>query len=380
MSRYLFLISSITTLWLSACSLTPPSPTESASLEVQITSLSSESESVLLPLEVEKDTFTAYDFIEQACAAVWSNNGEVLPCPGNTEDVISGSVLFQNSVTISGNIVVPIPALITLPAQEGSGYYAIFGTYPFFSVENGDIFKATLTCLNEKPNCNVQFALEYLDEQGNYGRLEQAKWSVSYDPQGAYLYAQADLSILAGENVQFILAARDNGDPQDDWAVWINPVIWRDPDHAIVHPTFYAQEHLTNLDQEENIPGVISGMVDMQTAPPYLYESGLPVVIVFFNETDQTYWWVHSNPSDQSFQMTVTPGVYTIIAYGVGVGAEPYVSAAYSGNDPSCGNDPAAISVGSNQKIEGILINDWNWTCSGSAAHPFLPAGVPIPQ
>ncbi|NMB62045.1 MAG: hypothetical protein GYA18_06870 [Chloroflexi bacterium] len=335
---------------------------------------------VLLPLLTEDPELIAYNFQEHVCDATWSNNGETLPCPGNAGDISSGAIFQQEEVIISGNILVQNPALVTIPAQNDSRFFAIFGKYPAFTVQQGDVFKATLACLNEKEKCDVQFALEYIDEAGNYGTLTQAIWNETYDSAGHYTYAQVDLSFLAGKTVQFVLALRDNNDSSDDWAVWIQPIIWRDPDFSSSLLTPYAQEHLSIIDEAENIPGVISGKVDMSDAPPYLAESGLPVAVVMFNNTDLTYWWVHTNTSDQSFQMTVTPGEYQIIAYGIGVGDETYVSAAYTGQVPSCGNEPANISIRSNQHVDGIIINDWNWLCGRNAKHPGIPANVPIPE
>ena len=46
-----------------------------------------------------------------------------------------------------------------------------------------------------------------------------------YDANGGYVYADVSLDELAGRTLQFLLVVRDNGDPVDDFALWIQPQI-----------------------------------------------------------------------------------------------------------------------------------------------------------
>jgi hypothetical protein len=100
---------------------------------------------------------------------------------------------------------------------------------------------------------------------------------------------------------------------------------------------------------------------------------------MFFNQDDYTWWWVHTTATHPNFQMTVTPGDYLIVAYAAGVGEVPYVTAGYTGMNPSCNQPLALVNMPSNGFVENIVIADWNWNCAGTAYRPPKPAEVPIP-
>jgi len=89
----------------------------------------------------------------------------------------------------------------------------------------GDRFKSVLACLDEALKCDLTFPLEYFDAYGNLHAVSDAKWVITYDPAGDYTYADVNLDFLAGQQVQFLLAVRDNGDPSEDFGVWIAPHI-----------------------------------------------------------------------------------------------------------------------------------------------------------
>jgi hypothetical protein len=195
---------------------------------------------------------------------------------------------------------------------------------------------------------------------------------------------EEDLSPLAGQTVEFTLVVRDQRNQGSDLAVWVAPYIWRDPSQTrstpIPTPTFRPSSPTESTD---STPGVISGLVDMSSAPPYLTDpmnpGGTPVITVFFNLDDGTYWWYHTAPTHPNFQMTVTPGRYQIVAYAPGVGGQPYVTAGYTGANPSCGLPLAEVTVTPNGTVSGIQIADWNWLCNGDAFRPPKPADVPSP-
>jgi hypothetical protein len=129
---------------------------------------------------------------------------------------------------------------------------------------------------------------------------------------------------------------------------------------------------------------VIKGWVDMAAAPPYMKDpmvnpQGMPVVVMFFNQDDGTWWWIHTTATHPNYQMTVPPGDYLVVAYGQGMGGVPYVAAGYTGMNPSCGQALALVTVPPNTTVEGIVIADWNWNCGGTAYRPPKPDEVPLP-
>ena len=131
--------------------------------------------------------------------------------------------------------------------------------------------------------------------------------------------------------------------------------------------------------------GVIAGMVDMRSAPPYLNDPivtgglGIPVVVVAFNLDDGTWRWFDTTPTHPNYELTVPPGNYQLVAYGEGVADVPYVTGGYTGQNPSCGLDLQVVEVGPNEHLTGVDIADWNWSCLGTAYRPAKPDEVPIP-
>jgi hypothetical protein len=331
--------------------------------------------------------YIAFDFIARMCDATWSNSGLYLPCPGDSAEDAEGYVLLMDTAMIDEGISVDLPSLLTVVPQD-SNFGGIFGHYPAFTVQSGDQFRAVLACMHTGEPCNVDFELQYFDTGGNFQRLNFGSTPWTFDPASSpnapYRIIEEDLSPLAGQTVEFTLVVRDQRDQGSDLALWVAPYIWRDPTQTsstpIPTPTFRPSSPTESTD---STPGVISGMVDMRTAPPYLTDpmipNGTPVMVVFFNLDDGTYWWYHTALSHPNFQMTVTPGRYQIVAYGPGVGGEPYVTAGYTGSNPSCGLPLAEVTIAPNATVSGIQIADWNWLCNGDAYRPPKPSDVPSP-
>ena len=320
----------------------------------------------------------ALDFVDLICSAEWSNNANQLPCPGHLEEKDGGYIEATDHTVLEGMISVEAPLLIGLP---GSGYPAglgLFGKYPPLTIYPGDLFKAVIACQGDT-ECDLEFSLEYFDAQGTYhGSAFRWFYKVGQGP----LEITADLNALAGQTVEFLLVLRAQEGLENQWAAWIQPHIARDP-NAQPLPTVEIQPTIVTGSDDET-PGVISGMVAMGSAPPYLNDPGtgnsMPVAVVFFNLEDGTYWWIHSSLTGHPYyQMTVPPGNYQVVAYAPGVDIVPYVTAGYTGQNPSCGKNLKTVVVPPNGKVENIVIADWNWTCGGSAYRPDKPDGVPLP-
>jgi len=317
------------------------------------------------------------DFVARACEARWSNNAYFFPCPGDLTDKSKGTIEYSDHTVIEGMVSVKAPVLIGLPGQGGGSGSGLFGHYPSMTVQPGDRFKATVACQGDAP-CHVEFALEYFDPNGDYHAEDRWRWEhqVGDGPQEIDL----DLSSLAGKTVEFLLVVREQGPAQDAWVAWIAPRIIRDQN---VKPVPTRAPQPTTVSSTGLIPGVISGWVNMVSAPPYLNDPVLgstPVVVTFFNLDNGTYWFIQTTLTGHpNYQMTVPPGNYQVVAYARGVGDVPYVTAGYTGSNPSCGQALKTITVGSNARVTDIVIADWNWTCGGSADRPDKPTDVPIP-
>jgi len=365
-----------------SCSSTEPSP-ESVDLIIPTgisidlpTPEPTENSGNLLKLPTPVVGTVALDFSERPCSASWSNNGEYLPCPGNLGEISGGYANRFDSIVIEGNILINQPGLLTIPAQKDSGFYAIFGKYPPFTVQPGDHFLAVLACAEGFPNCDVSFSLEYFTSGNSILQVPGAKWNKQVDPTGSYIYADANLDPLAGQTVQFLLTVRDNDDADGDHAVWIMPHIVRLGSAA----TDAIPPNQLNMSNIEVVN--ISGIVDMSSAPPYLYDDhppGSPASVVLFDLDSDMFFTVSTMNTHPYFSLDVFPGQYYAVAYSYGVGDIPYVSGAFTGVDPSCGQPMAVLNVLPAKPITNLMINDWNWSCKGTAERMEKPEEVSLP-
>jgi hypothetical protein len=381
----------LTVLTLTACNYPTtevPSPTNTATLPPVDTSTPEPTETAtptVLEVTLPDPSTIVLDFVEEICSAEWSNNGEYLPCPGDPNATGHGYAGQLDNPIISGHINVDAPSLITIPAYEK--FAGIFGHYPEFEVWEGDTFHAVLGCQVTAIPCDVDFGLSYFDANGTFHDLSSQIGPMPFADHDSltdsYSEVEVDLSSLAGQTVGFTLVVRTHGDPKLYNPIWIAPYIQRDPNAEPPVPVVLATA--TTSSTSSGTPGTISGMVDLASAPPYLKDSysgkETPVVVVFFNLDDGTWWWIHTTPTHPYYSMTVPPGNYHVVAYARGVGGLPYVTGGYTGSNPSCGNELKTVTVQSNGSTENIVIADWNEfaPCQGDAYRPEKPASIPIP-
>lgn len=170
-----------------------------------------------------------YDFLENACEAEWTNNGQTLKCPSeNYVSIGAGFVGVLENPNVEGVGQTGEPALLTHPSIS-SDYKDIFGKFPAMTIQDGDEFRATLACLEEveAAYCSVEFSLEYYDANGKYHSSDETGWvwSQTNDSTTADIYV--DLAQLVGKTVKLVLVVRDNGDPDRDYALWLHPQLWR---------------------------------------------------------------------------------------------------------------------------------------------------------
>ena len=319
----------------------------------------------------------ALDFVALTCSAKWSNNAYHIPCPGHLDEIERGYVEYSDHAVAEGMVSVEAPLISMLPGQGDGNGIGLFGRYPPLTIYPGDFFQATLACHGDSP-CNAEFALEYFDQSGNYTDTD---WSWTHQAGDSLEELSVDLSSLAGQTVELMLVMREKGSVENNWFLLIRPHISRDP-QALPAPTVVPT---STPELTDKTPGVISGKVDMSTSPPYLTDpvsnpQGMPVVVTFFNLDDSTYWYIQTLLTGHpNYQMTIPPGRYEVVAYARGVGGEPYVTAGYTGQNPSCGQPLRVVEVTPNERVENIIIADWNWKCGGTAFRPEKPPIVPVP-
>nr|BAL57194.1 hypothetical protein HGMM_F48B01C10 [uncultured prokaryote] len=160
---------------------------------------------------------SGYDFLVNACAAEWRSGAGPLPCPGNDGDA-NGFVLKLDAAQMEDGSM--MPALLTFPQNRYNGY--IQGIYPFFNVQPGDRFQATVGCEGRAP-CYVTFRLDYMTLNGAIVNF----WSWRESNEGRTYKADLSLTPLVGQNVRFILTILATGYATNDRALWGTPRILR---------------------------------------------------------------------------------------------------------------------------------------------------------
>ncbi len=163
------------------------------------------------------------DFVAQLCNAKWSNGAQAIPtCPGANADSSSGFATVLDPA--AEGLPADTPLLLTIPGWTGSN--TLFLRYPSMSVHAGDRFRNTMRC-KRAILCDVQFALEYFDSGGNY-HSSFMLWN--YQSGNAAISADADLTSLDGQSVEFVLVLRlfhELDNPNQDNGLWIAPQIFR---------------------------------------------------------------------------------------------------------------------------------------------------------
>jgi len=174
---------------------------------------------VWVDIRVMGDAFTAYDFSGKYCDAAWKNKKDNLACPGGEGDA-NGFVLKLDDPTLEDNADTSTWGLLMVPQDKDNGI--IKGTYPAFTVKDGDHFRATIGCQHKSKKCDVIFRLDY-EVNGEIKTL--GSWHEVYE--GKVYPIDLDLSVFAGKSVKFILFVSTNGTSDQDHAIWLNPRITR---------------------------------------------------------------------------------------------------------------------------------------------------------
>lgn len=164
-------------------------------------------------------TNTAYYFAPDICNAKWSNNGQEISCPG-AEGQPSGYVNLLTEIEL--NLPYKANAILSVPSQDRN-FLDIFGAFPTRTIGLNDFFRAQLYCMPDT-QCDVTFSLGYYDSSGKFFEPFPS-WPYNYTQLPRLI--NFPLDILAGQTVQLTLIVRDNGDPTGDFAVWVEPRIYR---------------------------------------------------------------------------------------------------------------------------------------------------------
>jgi len=159
----------------------------------------------------------AYDFAANICRAEWSTGNGPVPCNGQDPSTTSGYIGLMSG--LEQGIPPDIGVLLMYPPQGGSD--TLSGTYPAFTVQKGDRFRAVLACRAHN-FCDVEFGLDYYDANGRSGLKH---WSYLFTDLA--IVVDYPLDGIAGLTVRFSLSVRRYGEGQQAYAVWLASHIYR---------------------------------------------------------------------------------------------------------------------------------------------------------
>jgi hypothetical protein len=159
-----------------------------------------------------------YDFANNYCAATWISGFGTLPCPGTDTDS-HGFVVRMDNPTLQDGVGLTGRALETHPQWVDNG--VITGRFPPLDVLSGYHFKTRIGCRSGGANCNVTFQFNYRVSGGSLQNL--GSWPMKYTDAPKDL--DIDLSSLAGQSVEFVLAVTANGSSGQAWATWFKPIV-----------------------------------------------------------------------------------------------------------------------------------------------------------
>jgi hypothetical protein len=166
-----------------------------------------------------------FDFVSSASSAAWysaagDNAGLPLAFGGSPDDPNGAAILADELKLESGQTSGKV--LLTIPMVQEDGY--IYGIFPAYTVQSGNRFKARVGfAANPDGRCGEGRAVFQVAVKD--GEDIDTLQEISAACDGSLTPVDIDLSALRGRSLEFILAVRAGGSPQDDWAVWNSPQI-----------------------------------------------------------------------------------------------------------------------------------------------------------
>ena len=157
-----------------------------------------------------------FDFIVKGPSATWNNATKQLGW-GDPAIDSNGIAMTLDNFKLEDNTIYN-KVLLTYPQYISSGI--IVGTYPWYTVRSGDHFRASIGYSAECTGAKGTFQLTYQNASGNNVIGDWYKFQ-----DGALKPIDLDLTILAGNTIQFKIKAIADGSTQGYCFVWVNPRI-----------------------------------------------------------------------------------------------------------------------------------------------------------
>jgi hypothetical protein len=165
------------------------------------------------------DTDVIYDLASDYCDADWSSDEDNnLPCPGANSGN-DGFVIRLSNPDLE-NRQEDEPAIWMRPNHDNNGY--IQGVFPDLDIKDGYHFTATIGCLDNNDDCEVQFTLVVIKENGDEDTL--GSWAEASD--GLVREVDVDLSAFKGDEINLVLIVEpNNNDFSEANAFWFVPQV-----------------------------------------------------------------------------------------------------------------------------------------------------------
>jgi hypothetical protein len=176
------------------------------------------------PIDMEDEEYVElYNLADNYCFAGWESSVvDPIACP-SSENLDDGFVQFVDNPRLEDGQYYQLPAILTYPDHDRSGY--MVGRFPSLTIQEGDLFRATLGCRFGAGSCDVRYTLRVvLPPGGGFENLGQ--WRNTYT--GSVQYAEVDLSDYAGEQVDLVLSVIAQDDSRENHAIWVNPRVIRE--------------------------------------------------------------------------------------------------------------------------------------------------------
>ena len=168
--------------------------------------------------------FEYYDLASNYCDAGWETSVEdSISCPSE-EDIEDGFVQLIDEPQLEDGSTYDEPAILTYPAAGRSGF--IVGRFYDVTIEEGDLFRASIGCQYAAQDCDVRYTLR-VGVSGE-GLTTIGQWREIYD--GQVYPIDIDLSEYAGMEIDLILSVIAQDDSQENYAMWLQPRILRETD------------------------------------------------------------------------------------------------------------------------------------------------------
>jgi hypothetical protein len=171
-----------------------------------------------MKIKVSAPSTVVYEMVPDASRAAWQNSTTSIVF-GSTSDPAIGLAFSSANPQFETGTIENESGIIMKPDTTG----LVKGTFPTYTVQQGDHFMAVIGCQYNHPNCNVKMQLGYSISGG--ASVILATWDEKYE--GKVYKADVDLSSLVGKNINLILTVLANGDASDDYAIWLRPRIVR---------------------------------------------------------------------------------------------------------------------------------------------------------